>query len=87
MWGRSTAGIFAGFFAAAGLVGLGMWALPGPWQGTLVTGFLCLFPVWMGLICLSFLFSSGRSAWAWLGGLALVSLALLWTAQRMGWLL
>src|SRR3546814_1510837 len=36
MWSRAGAGLVAGFFLAAALVGLVGWALPGPWHSTIV---------------------------------------------------
>src|SRR3546814_6402406 len=38
----------AGFFLAAALVGLVGWALPGPWQSTIVPGLVAFFPLWIG---------------------------------------
>lgn len=85
MWARVGAGVVAGFFLSAALVGLVCWALPGPWQGTLVPGMLAFMPVWVGVICASLQFASGKRAWLWLGALALAGLALLRALQMLGW--
>jgi len=85
MWGRATAGALPGFVLAAGLVGLVGRLLPGPWQSTLVPGMVLLFPLWIGIAAVAFRFASGARAWAWLGGLALVTLALLRLVQATGW--
>jgi hypothetical protein len=84
MWARASAGVLAGFFVAAALVGLACWSLPGPWQQTLVPGLVTFLPVWIGVICASFLFASGKRAWLWLGALAFSGLGLLWLLQSTG---
>lgn len=85
MWARLGAGVVAGFFLSAALVSLVCWLLPGPWQGTLVPGMLAFVPVWVGMICASLQFASGKHAWLWLGSLAVAGLALLRTLQALGW--
>ncbi len=85
MWGRASAGVVAGFFVAAALVGWTCWLLPGPWETTLVPGLVAFFPVWTGVACASFRFASGRRAWIGLGTLAVAGLALLHLAQSAGW--
>jgi hypothetical protein len=85
MWARAGAGVLPGFFLAAALVGLVGWLLPGPWESTMVAGLAAFFPLWIGVICAAFRFSSGRRAWLWLGGLALFALGLLWLLQMSGW--
>jgi hypothetical protein len=85
MWARVGAGVVAGFFLSAALVGLACWSLPGPWQGTLVPGLLAFVPVWVGVICASLRFASGRRAWLGLGTLAVAGLALLHALQMLGW--
>lgn len=86
MWARASAGVMPGFFVAAALVGWVCWSLPGPWQRALVPGLVGFFPVWVGVICVSFRFTSGRAAWGWLGGLAMLGTGLLWLVQRSEWL-
>lgn len=85
MWGRASAGLVAGFFLAAALVGLAGWLLPGPWQSAIVPGLVAFFPLWIGAAGAAFAFSSGRRAWAWLGGLALAGFALLWALRASDW--
>lgn len=85
MWARASAGIVPGFFFAAGLLGLVSWLLPGPWESTIVVGLLAFFPLWIGIVCASLRFSSGRRAWLWLGALALSALGLLYLLQLSGW--
>jgi hypothetical protein len=85
MWARAGAGVLPGFFLAAALVGLLGWLLPGPWESTMVAGLAAFLPLWIGVICAAFRFSSGRRAWLWLGGLALFALGLLWLLQMSGW--
>jgi hypothetical protein len=85
MWARAGAGVLPGFFLAAALVGLVGWLLPGLWESTMVAGLAAFFPLWIGVICAAFRFSSGRRAWLWLGGLALFALGLLWLLQMSGW--
>jgi hypothetical protein len=58
---------------------------PGAWQSTIVVGLLAFFPVWIGVICAAFRFSSGKLAWGWLSALALFGLGLLWLLQLSGW--
>ncbi|WP_101925863.1 MULTISPECIES: hypothetical protein [Luteimonas] len=81
---RAAAALLAGFFLAAGLVGLVSWALPGPWQSTLVPGLVAFFPIWMGTAALAFAFEDAGRAWAWMGGLAALSLTALWLLQLSG---
>jgi hypothetical protein len=85
MWSRASAGLVAGFFLAAALVGLVGWALPGPWQSSIVPGLVVFFPLWIGLAAAAFAFSSGRRAWGWLGGLALIGFGALWALRALGW--
>ncbi len=85
MWGRATAGIVPGFFLAAALVGLIGWALPGPWQSTLVGGLVAFFPVWVGLACLAFAFRDGARAWLAYAGLAAAGLLALWWLRHLQW--
>ena len=85
MWGRATAGAFPGFILAAALVSLLGRVLPGPWQSTLVPGLVLLFPLWIGIAAVGFRFASGMRAWLWIGGLAMLSLGLLWWVQATAW--
>lgn len=85
MWSRAGAGIVAGFFLAAALVGLVGWALPGRWQSTIVPGLVAFFPLWIGAAGAAFAFASGRRAWGWLGGLALACFAALWALRALEW--
>src|SRR3546814_19985094 len=85
MWGRAGAGLVAGFFLAAALVGLVGWALPGPWQSPIVPGLVAFFPLWIGAAGIAFGLGSGRRPWAWLGGLALACFALLWALRALDW--
>lgn len=85
MWGRFTAGVVAGFFLSAALVGLVCWLLPGSWQSTLVPGMLAFIPVWIGVICASLQFTSAKRAWLWLGALAVTGLVLLRVLQMLEW--
>ncbi len=85
MWSRAAAGLVAGFFFAAAIVGLTGWALPGPWQSTIVPGLVAFFPLWICCAGVAFAFPSGRRAWGWLGGLALAGLGALWALRALGW--
>ncbi|RZA05194.1 MAG: hypothetical protein EOP02_39700 [Proteobacteria bacterium] len=85
MWARAFAGVIPGFFVSAGLVGLGAWLWPGPWQATLVPALIAFFPVWIGIIGTAFFFPDGRRAWAWLCMAAIASMGGLWLVQAMGW--
>lgn len=85
MWGRATAGVLPGFFAAAALVGLVCWLFPGSWHRTLVPGLVAFFPVWVAIICAGFHFADGKRAWLWLSLLAAVGLGVLWSLQSTGW--
>lgn len=85
MWGRVSAGIVPGFFLSAALIGLACWLPPGPWQSTLVPGVLAFVPVWVGVICASLQFASGRRAWLWLSALAIAALGLLRALQALHW--
>ncbi len=85
MWGRASAGVVPGFFAAAALVGWVCWLVPGSWEATLVPGLVAFFPAWTAVFCLAFRFGDGRRAWGWLGTLAVLGLGLLRIAQSAGW--
>lgn len=85
IWARALAGIIAGFFLAAGVVGVIAWCLPGPWQSTLVASALAFFPAWMLAATASFLFADGKRAWLWLSAAAAVAFGLLWLTQRLQW--
>lgn len=85
MWARASAGALPGFLLAAALVSLLGRLWPGPWQTTLVPGLVLLFPLWIAIAAASFRFASGRRAWAWIGGLAILALGLLWMLQATGW--
>lgn len=85
MWARASAGVVAGFFLSAAVVGLVCWGLPGPWTSTLVGGLVAFVPVWMGVMAGAFAFANGRRAWAWLGSLAVLGLGALWAMQHLAW--
>lgn len=85
MWSRASAGVVAGFFLAAALLGLGSWCLPGPWQATIVPGLIAFVPLWLGLVGAAFAFRSGLRAWGWFAGLALAGFGALWTLRALGW--
>ena len=85
MWVRASAGVVPGFFLAAALLGLISWLLPGAWEATMVAGLVAFFPLWTGVICAAFRFSTGTRAWGWLSGLAVSGLGLLWWLQWSGW--
>lgn len=85
MWPRASAGVVAGFFLAAAVVGLISWSLPGAWESTIVPSLLAFFPLWIGLICAAMRCNTGRQAWAWFGALALSGLGLLWLLQASSW--
>src|SRR3546814_9766663 len=78
MWSRAGASLVAGFILADALVGLVGWALPGPWQSTIVPGLMAFFPLWFGAAGTAFGSRNGRPARAWLGGLAIAGFARLW---------
>ncbi|MBN8922009.1 MAG: hypothetical protein BGP10_13880 [Rhodanobacter sp. 68-29] len=86
MWARASAGVVPGFFLSAALTGLVGWLLPGPWQSVLVPCVLAFFPVWIGVVCASLQFASGKQAWLWLSVLALAGLGLLRALQMLQWL-
>ena len=86
MWARAFAGVVPGFLLSAGFVGLFTWSWPGPWQATLVPGVIAFFMVWIGVMASAFQFASGKRAWAWLGGLAALSLGALWMLQWLQWI-
>jgi hypothetical protein len=86
IWGRVIAGAVAGFFFTAALIGLIGWLLPGPWQQSMLPGLVAFVPVWIGVFCLSLLFSNARRAWLWLGTWAVSGLALLWALQTLEWI-
>src|SRR3546814_15692694 len=48
MWSRAGAGLVAGFFLAAALVGLVGWGLPWPSPSTSGPGQAAVFPLWIG---------------------------------------
>lgn len=85
MLSRASAGVVAGFFLAAALLGLGSWCLPGPWQATIVPGLVAFVPLWLGLAGAAFAFRSGLRAWTWLGGLALACSCALWMLRALHW--
>lgn len=86
MWSRALAGIIAGFFFSAAIVGLLSWCLPGPWQSTLVGGALAFFPLWMLTAAGSFLFANGKRAWWWLSGIALLLFAVFFVLRALHWI-
>lgn len=85
MWSRACAGVFAGFFASAALVGLTCWLMPGPWQATIVPGLVAFIAAWIVAASAAFAFADGRRAWAWLSLLALCGFASLHTLRLLGW--
>lgn len=85
MWARASAGVVAGFFLSAAIVGLVGWSLPGPWPSTLVGGIVAFFPLWIGAIALAFAFRSGARAWMVYGALSALGLAALWGLRHLQW--
>ena len=86
MWGRATAGILAGFPLAAALSGLIAAALPLGFEAGAVLVVVLLLPMWVGVICASFLAPAGWRAWGWLIALNALAYALLWGARASGML-
>lgn len=84
MWARAGAGVLPGFFLSAAVIGLLGRLLPGSWEAGMMAGLTAFFPLWIGVICATFRFPSGRRAWAWLGGLAVLGLGLLRLLQMSG---
>lgn len=83
---KSLAGCIAGFGVAVGLVGLLAWFGPGGISAPdKVQVMMWLVPpLWLLIFSLSYLFSSGRQAWLWLGGTTLMVHALLGWTRLMG---
>lgn len=80
-WGKSLAGIVAGFALAVGLAGLLTWAGPGGAAALNKTQLVMwsIAPLWLTALSLVFLFPSGLHAWAWLGGANVV----VWTGMAL----
>jgi hypothetical protein len=50
-----------------------------------MVGLLAFFPLWIGIVCATLRFSSGRRAWLCLGIAAVAGLSLLRLLQASGW--
>lgn len=83
---RSWAAALLGLPLTIGLVGLIALAWPGRQEITALPWMLMVFPVWIGVMSLAFVFSSGRRAWLWLGGATLFCFALLHGLKAIGWI-
>lgn len=72
---KGLAGLVLGLAIGIGLSGVLVWAGPGAPDapGKEVVAMWAVVPVWMLVLTFSFLFASGRRAWAWLGGAAVLA--------------
>lgn len=83
MWGKSTAAVFLGLPLAVIVVGICA-LLSHDQTRTTLPWLLMFFPVWMGAMSIAFLFRTGRRAWLWMGGAALLGYAALHLSKAAG---
>ncbi|MGE4323534.1 MAG: hypothetical protein AB7E60_10960 [Sphingobium sp.] len=83
-WGKTSAGVILGLGLSLSLVGLFVYLGPdgidaANGRHTLMRWLMP--PIWIGVFAFCFLFRSGLSAWAWLGGANLISFAALFACR------
>jgi len=83
MWGKSFAAVFLAPLLAVALVGIVALLSPSPQRDTL-PALLMFYPVWIGVIAVTFLFKSGARAWLWLGGATALGFGLLYAIKASG---
>jgi hypothetical protein len=83
---RYLAAILLGLPLTVGLIGLAALSWPGDQTVTTLPWVMMAFPVWVTVMALAFVFKSGLRAWLWLGGATLLSFALLYGFEALGWI-
>lgn len=86
MWARSLAAVLLGLPLTVGLIGLLALAMPGPLSASSLPLLLLAFPVWVACLSLPFACERAGQAWAWMGGLTLLSFGLLHGLKWLGWI-
>lgn len=85
MLGKSLAAAVLGLPLTVGLIGMVALVWPGDLTRITLPWLLLAFPVWIGVMSLAFLASSGARAWAWMGGCTALSFALIHLIKWLGW--
>ncbi|AOT08200.1 hypothetical protein S4054249_10245 [Pseudoalteromonas luteoviolacea] len=89
-WSKTFAGIFAGFFLSLGLVGIFAWIGPTGLteqitaeQRSWKTQFnmWMITPIWCLILSFVYLFKTGKQAWIYLGGGAVLSIAVVYALR------
>ena len=87
MWGKWLAAIFLAFPAAVAITGVLSLLGPGSLQARTLPTLLLFFPLWVTVISLTFLASSGLRAALWLVIISVLGFGLLHFAKTTGWML
>jgi hypothetical protein len=77
------AGTLLGLPLAVVLCTLGVFWLPGSWEGGMVVALMLSFVLWVAIISLSLLFATSRAAWLWLLVANLLCYSALWAVRLM----
>lgn len=86
MWARYLAAILLGLPLSVSLVGLVALAWPGDQTITTLPWLMMMFPVWITVMTLAFVFKTALRAWLWLGGSTVMGFALLYGFKALGWI-
>ncbi|KZN54715.1 hypothetical protein N474_17550 [Pseudoalteromonas luteoviolacea CPMOR-2] len=91
-WGKTLAGIFAGFFLSIGIVGIFAWLGPDGLTQQITEeqrlwktqfNMWIITPIWLLILSFVYLFKTSREAWTWLGGAACTSLIIIAILREM----
>lgn len=86
MWARYLAAALLGLPLSVGLIGLAALSWPGDQTITTLPWIMLAFPLWVAVMTLAFVFRTALRAWLWLGGMTVLSFALLYGLKALGWI-
>ncbi len=84
MIARCLAGTLLGFTLAAALLALALHGLPDRGGAYVIPALILFFPLWTGLMAVTYLFRTGARAWLVLGSANALAFLLLWAGRLAG---
>jgi len=84
VWGRSLASVVLGFPLATAIIGIIIFLVPGDLHATTLPLLLMFFPLWVTVMSLPFLCSTGKQAWGWMGLATVLGFAILYLIKAAG---
>ena len=86
MWSKSLVAIFLALPAAVAITGVMVLLVPGSLQLRTLPVLMMFVPIWVAMICVTFLFRSGARAALWFGIICVTGFGLIHLAVGSGWM-